>query len=247
MRFKDRIAVVTGGASGLGKAIAQGFAAEGATVVIFDVAEETARLTAAEIDPDGKKVVAMRVDCTSGPEVRQAVDAVVARFGGIDVLVNNVGWSESVPFLESNEVLWRKVLDLNLMSTLLCAHAVLPHMVQRNSGRIVNIASIAGRQPRPKAVAYGAAKAGVISVTRSLAVAVAASNIRVNGVAPGPLDTELIRQLEPAHAQAILDRATLKRWGQPAEIASVVLFLASDEASFVVGQTVHVDGGNEML
>lgn len=247
MRFADRTVIVTGGASGLGKAIARGFAAEGGTVVLFDVAEEKARLTAAEIDPGGTKAIPMRVDCTQGPEVRQAVGEVVARLGRIDILVNNVGWSESVPFLDSDEALWRKVLELNLICTLLCSHAVLPHMVRRRSGRIVNIASIAGRQPRPTAVAYGAAKAGVISVTKSLAVALAPFNVRVNGVAPGPLDTDLIRQLEPAHAQGILDRVTLKRWGQPPEVASVVLFLASDEASFVVGQTVHVDGGNEML
>jgi NAD(P)-dependent dehydrogenase (short-subunit alcohol dehydrogenase family) len=246
VRFKDRIAVVTGAASGLGKAIAQAFAGEGATAVLLDVAEERLRATAAGIDPDGKRAIAMRVDCTRGSEVKSAVDAVVARLGRIDVLVNNLGWSESVPFLESDEALWRRVLDINLISTLLCSHAVLPHMVQRDFGRIVNIASIAGRQPRPKAVAYAAAKAGVISLTKSLAVAVASSNIRVNAVAPGPLDTELIRQLEPAHAQAILDRSTLKRWGQPAEVASVVLFLASDDATFIVGQTVHVDGGNEM-
>lgn len=246
MRFADRVAVVTGGANGLGRAIARGFAAEGATVVLFDVAGEKAALTAAEIDREGKRAVPMQVDCTNGPEVRQAVSAVLARFERLDILVNNVGWSESVPFLDSDETLWRRVLELNLISTLLCSHAVLPHMARRNYGRIVNVASIAGRQPRPTAVAYAAAKAGVISVTKSLAVAMAAAGIRVNAVAPGPLDTDLIRQLAPAHAQAILERVTLKRWGQPAEVAGVVLFLASDEASFVVGQTVQVDGGNEM-
>jgi len=167
--------------------------------------------------------------------------------GRIDILINNLGWSESVPFLESDEALWRKVLDLNLMSTLLCCHAVLPYMMKQQYGRIVNIASIAGRQPRPMAVAYGAAKAGVISVTKSLAVAMAPYNIRVNCIAPGPMDTDLIRQLRPEHAEAILRRVTLGRWGQPEEVADAVLFLASDEAMYIVGQTLAVDGGNNML
>ena len=247
MRFKDRVTIITGGASGLGKVTAQGFAREGSTVIILDILEEKARSTAQEIEAQGGKAVPMKVDTTKGQEVKSVVGKIAEEQGRIDILINNLGWSESVPFLESDEALWRKVLDLNLMSTLLCCHAVLPYMMKQQYGRIVNIASIAGRQPRPMAVAYGAAKAGVISVTKSLAVAMAPYNIRVNCVAPGPMDTDLIRQLRPEHAEAILRRVTLGRWGQPEEVANAVLFLASDEAMYIVGQTLTVDGGNNML
>lgn len=247
MRFKDRVTIITGGASGLGKITAQGFAREGSTVIILDILEEKARSTAQEMEAQGGKAVQIKVDVTKGQEVKSVVGKIAEEQGRIDILINNLGWSESVPFLESDEALWRKVLDLNLMSTLLCCHAVLPYMMKQQYGRIVNIASIAGRQPRPMAVSYGAAKAGVISVTKSLAVAMAPYNIRVNCIAPGPMDTDLIRQLRPEHAEAILRRVTLGRWGQPEEVANAVLFLASDEAMYIVGQTLAVDGGNNML
>ena len=247
MRFKDRVAIITGGASGLGKVTAQGFAREGGTVIILDIAGEKARSTVEKITSQGGKAVAIKADATKGQEVKSAVAKIAEEQGRIDILINNLGWSESIPFLESDEALWRKVLNLNLISTLNCCHAVLPYMVKQQYGRIVNIASIAGRQPRTMAVAYGAAKAGVISVTKSLAVAMAPYNIRVNCVAPGPMDTDLIRQLRPEHTEAILKQVTLGRWGQPEEIANAVLFLASDEASYIVGQTLTVDGGNEML
>jgi len=247
VRFKDRVTIITGGASGLGKITAQGFAREGSTVIILDILEEKARSTAQEMEAQGGKAVQIKVDVTKGQEVKSVVGKIAEEQGRIDILINNLGWSESVPFLESDEALWRKVLDLNLMSTLLCCHAVLPYMMKQQYGRIVNIASIAGRQPRPMAVSYGAAKAGIISVTKSLAVAMAPYNIRVNCIAPGPMDTDLIRQLKPEHAEAILRRVTLGRWGQPEEVANAVLFLASDEAMYIVGQTLAVDGGNNML
>ena len=247
MRFKDRVTIVTGGAGGLGKVTAQDFAREGSTVIILDIIEEKARSVAGEIEALGGKAVATKVDATKRQEVKRAVEKIAREWGRIDILINCLGWSESVPFLESDEALWRKVLDLNLISMLLCCHAVLPYMIKQQYGRIVNIASIAGRQPRPMAVAYGAAKAGVISVTKSLAVAMAPCNIRVNCVAPGPMDTDLIRQLKPEHAEAILRQVTLGRWGQPEEVANAVLFLASDEALYIVGQTLTVDGGNNML
>jgi len=247
VRFKDRVTIVTGGASGLGKVTAQDFAREGSTVIILDILEEKARSVAREIEALGGKAVATKVDATKGQEVKSAVEKIAREWGKIDILINCLGWSESVPFLESDEALWRKVLDLNLISMLLCCHAVLPYMIKQQYGRIVNIASIAGRQPRPMAVAYGAAKAGVISVTKSLAVAMAPYNIRVNCIAPGPMDTDLIRQLKPEHAEAILKQVTLERWGQPEEVAAAILFLASNEASYIVGQTLTVDGGNNML
>lgn len=245
MRFKDRVTIVTGGASGIGKATAQGFAKEGGTVIILDRLEEEARSTAKGIESQGGKAVAIKVEATEGQEVKSALEKIAEKWGRIDILINNIGSSESVSFLETDEALWRKVLDLNLMVPLFFCRAVLPYMVKQQYGRIVNIASIAGRQPRPMAVAYSAAKAGVISITRSLAVAMAPYNIRVNCVAPGTIETAFAKEVK--HVEDILKQATLGRWGQPEEVAAAVLFLASDEASYIVGQTLAVDGGNNML
>lgn len=247
MRFKDKVTIVTGGASGIGRAIAQGFAREGSTVMILDILGEEARNTAGEIESQGGKALAIKVDVTRGQEVKSAVDIIAKGQGRIDILINNVGGSESLPFLEADEAIWRKVLDLNLMAPLFFCHSVLPYMVGQKYGRIVNVASTAGRQPRPFGVAYGAAKAGVISITKSLAVAMAPYNIRVNCIVPGTIDTKALKLLRPEVVEASLSRVALGRLGQPEEVASAALYLASDEASYIVGQSLGVDGGNEML
>ncbi|MFQ5997192.1 MAG: SDR family NAD(P)-dependent oxidoreductase [Dehalococcoidales bacterium] len=247
MRFKDKVTIVTGGASGLGKAIAQGFAKEEAFVIILDKSEDEAKRTTREIESQGGSAVAIRVEATDGREVRSVIAEIAEKWGRIDILINNIGGGESIPFLETDEALWHKILELNLIVPLRFCHAVLPYMVKQKYGRVVNIASIAGRQPRPMAVIYSAAKAGVISITRSLAVAMAPYNIRVNSVSPGIMDTALAKQVRPEHMAPILKQTSLGRWSQPEEVAAAVLFLASDEASYIVGQSLHVDGGNCML
>ncbi len=247
MRFRDKVTIVTGGASGLGKAIARGFAEEEAFVIILDKLEGEAERTVKEIESQGGRAVAIKVEATDGQEVGSVVREIVRKWDRIDILINNIGGGESVPFLETDETLWRKVLELNLMIPLRFCHAVLPYMVKQQYGRVVNIASIAGRQPRPMAVIYSAAKAGVISITRSLAVAMAPYNIRVNSVGPGIMDTALARQAGPEHMEPIFKQTALGRWSQPEEVAAAVMFLASDEASYIVGQNLHVDGGNCML
>lgn len=247
MRFKDKVTIVSGGADGLGRCISLGFGREGSLVYICDIALNKAGKTVREIEAAGGRAYPLKVDVSRRADIQQAVDRVLAEQKRIDILVNNVGWTDTLPFLETDEQRWRRVIDLNLICTMNFCHVVLPHMMARKSGRIVNIASIAGRQPRPLAVAYGAAKAGVISVTKSLAVAMAPYNIRVNCVAPGAMDTPLLKQLSPEHSQPILARTAMKRAGQPEEVAEAVLFLASDEASYIDGQTLAVDGGNEML
>jgi len=248
MPFKDRVTLVTGGADGIGKAIAEGFARESADVIILDMAEEKAKRTASEIKSRGGKASVVKCDATNPQEVKDTVKQVIDKWGRIDILANNIGWNEAIPFLESDEALWYKSLNINLLVPMRFCHAVLPHMIKQKFGRIVNIASIAGRQPRPMAVAYSAAKAGVIAITRSLAVAMAPYNIRVNCVAPAIVDTELLRkQAPPEHLGPILKQSTMGRLGKPEEIAAGVLFMASDEASYVLGQTLHVDGGNCML
>jgi len=173
VRFKDKVTIVTGGARGIGRAIAQCFGREGASVIILDKEEEEARNNAKEIESQGGKATALKVDALQEQEVKDVVKKIVAERGRIDILVNNIGWNEAIPFLETDEALWRWSIDINLLVPLRFCHAVLPHMVKQKYGRVVNIASIAGRQPRPHAVAYSAAKAGVIAITRSLAVAMA--------------------------------------------------------------------------
>jgi len=247
MRFKDKITIVTGGACGLGRAIAQGFSKEGALVIILDKLEEEAKNIAKGIESEGGKAAALKVDATQGQEVINTVEKIAEKWDRIDILINNIGWNETIPFLETDEALWRKSLDINLLVPLRFCRAVLPYMVKQKYGRVVNIASIAARQPRPMAVAYSAAKAGVIAITRSLAVAMAPYNIRVNCIAPAMIETDLLKQSAPEHVEPILKQTTLGRLSKPEEIANAVLFLASDEASYIVGQTLHVDGGNCML
>ena len=247
MRFKDQITIVTGGARGLGRGIARCFGREGASVIILDKEEKEAINNAKEIESQGGKAVAMKVDALQGQEVKNTVEKIVEKWGRIDILINNIGWNEAIPFLETDEALWRRSIDINLLVPLRFCHAVLPHMVKQKYGRVVNIASIAGRQPRPMAVAYSAAKAGVIAITRSLAVAMAPYNIRVNCVAPSMIDTGLLKQSTPEHIEPILKQTLLHRLSDPEEIARAVLFLASEEASYIDGQTLHVDGGNCLL
>lgn len=247
MKFKDKVTLVTGGACGLGRAIARCFAKEGALVIILDKAEEEAGNTAREIESQEGRAVALKVDATQGKEVTNVVDEIAEKWGRIDILINNIGWNECVPFLETDEELWRMSLDINLLVPMRFCRAVLPYMVKQQYGRVVNIASIAGRQPRPVAVTYSAAKAGVIAITRSLAVAMAPYNVRVNCIAPALIETELLRQNTPELLGPILKQTTLGRYCKPEEIAAAVLFFASDEASYIVGQSLHVDGGNCML
>ena len=247
MRFKDKVTIVTGAANGIGKAIAQGFAREGGIVVILDRLEEEARNVAEGIESQGGRAEAMKVEATEGEEVKSVVKKIAEKWGRIDILINDIGWVEIVPFLETDEAIWRKSLDLNLLIPLRFCREVLPYMVKQQYGRIVNIASIAARQPRPMAVAYSAAKAGVIAMTRSLAVAMAPYNIRVNSVSPGTIATAQTKGSDPKHLDPILKPVTLGRLGEPEEVAVAVLFMASDEASYIVGQGLNVDGGNSML
>ncbi|MFH1015763.1 MAG: SDR family NAD(P)-dependent oxidoreductase [Chloroflexota bacterium] len=250
MRFKNQITIVTGGAMGIGKAIAQAFGREGATVLILDKQEVKARKMAAEIKASGGKAEVVTLDATKVEEVKATIVKIIADLGRIDILVNNIGWSENIAFLETDELLWRKVIDLNLLVPMSFCRYVLPYMAERKSGRIINIASIGGRQPRPNAVAYGAAKAGVISMTKSLAQSMAQHHIRVNAVAPGPIETALAKEMRKANPEGyavVLKQAAMGRMGEPEEIARAVLFLASDEAAFITGQTLNVDGGNCMI
>jgi 3-oxoacyl-[acyl-carrier protein] reductase len=244
MRLANKVAIVTGSGRGIGREMARLFAAEGAKVAIADVDEENARGTAAEIAAAGGEACPVGVDIADPDQVESLTRSVADRWGRLDVLVNNAGVGLNKPFLETTLAEWDRTLRVNLTGTFLCAQAAARVMVRQGSGRIVNVASISGQRGGQGRAAYGAAKAGVILLTRVMAVELALRGVNVNAVAPGPVDTDQSRGTHtPATRRAYHDRIPLGRYGEHREVAAAVLFLASDEASFVNGAVLNVDGG----
>jgi len=244
VRLEGRKALVTGGARGIGAAISRRLAAEGADVVIGDLDEEGAAEVAGEIDGE-----AVKLDVTD----LESANAAVEKTGKLDILVNNAGTDEFGFFVDTTPEQWEKVIGVNLMGVLHCTHAAFPKMQEAGYGRIVNIASEAGRVGSKGSAVYSAAKGGVISFTKVMAREGARFKINVNGIAPGPIETPLLMQaLEFGEiGQKIVDNmkagTQLRRLGQPEEVAAVVAFLASDDASYVTGEIVGVSGGMGMV
>jgi NAD(P)-dependent dehydrogenase (short-subunit alcohol dehydrogenase family) len=244
MRLGNKVAVITGSGRGIGREMARLFAAEGASVAVADVNEETARRTAGEIAAAGGDALAVRTDIAAPDQVEALVRAVLGRWGRLDVLVNNAGVGLNRPCLETTLEEWDHVLRTNLTGTFLCAREAARVMVRQGGGRIVNIASISGQRGGQGRAAYGSAKAGVILLTRVMAVELAPQGVAVNAIAPGPVDTDQSRHNHtPATRRAYHDRIPQRRYGEHREIAAAALFLASDEASFVNGAVLNVDGG----
>ena len=242
-RLDDKIAIVTGGGQGIGQAIAEKLATEGATVIVTDVDEATAAQTAAALPA----AVAIRADVTDGQGVQALADRVAAQFGRIDVLVNNAGWDKASPFVDSDPADWDRAIAVNLYGVLHTCRAVLPVMAGQGSGAVVNLGSDAGRVGSSGEAVYSAAKGGVIAFTKSLAREMARHRVRVNCVCPGPTDTALFASFAgPKLREALTKAIPFGRLGQPADVANVVAFLASEEASFVTGQTISVSGGLTM-
>jgi len=242
-RLEDKIAIVTGAGRGIGKAIAGKLAAEGATVVVADLDEATAKATADELP----NAVGVLVDVTGREDVQALADRVAGQFGRIDVLVNNAGWDKASAFTESDPADWDRAIAVNLYGVLHTCQAVLPVMTGQGHGAVVNLGSDAGRVGSSGEAVYSAAKGGVIAFTKSLAREMARHQIRVNCVCPGPTDTQLFAEFAgPKLREALTKAIPFRRLGQPDDVAGIVAFLASDEASFITGQTVSVSGGLTM-
>jgi 2-hydroxycyclohexanecarboxyl-CoA dehydrogenase len=249
-RFEDQVAIVTGAASGIGRATAIRLAEEGAAVVIADVNAEGAGSVARSISEGGGRALALQVDVTDAPGVRAMTERAVTAFGKVDILVSNAGWDRAAPFVDTDEELWDRIIAINYRGHLATCHAVLPYMRERGKGRIVTVASDAGRVGSSGEVVYSGAKGAVIAFTKGLAREVARDGINVNCVAPGLVDTPLLAGIAEGHEKliaAIVRSIPLGRTGVPEEIAAAICFFASPDAAYITGQTLSVNGGLAML
>jgi 2-hydroxycyclohexanecarboxyl-CoA dehydrogenase len=244
--LSGKVALVTGAAQGIGRGIAETLTQLGAAVIVAD--KNTAEAEAAA-DALGPKAVALTVDVTDREQVFRCVEQARAQFGRIDALVNNAGWDKVEPFLESDEKDWDRVIRINLYGPLYFLKATLPVMVAQGGGRVVNIASDAGRVGSSGEAVYSATKGGLIALSKTLAREMARHHITVNAVCPGPADTALfaeVRAANPGLGEALVRAIPLRRLAQPADIGAAVAYLVSDEAAYVTGQTLSVSGGLTM-
>ena len=242
-----RVALVTGGAQGIGRAIALALAADGRAVAVGDLLEDKARETAGEIEAAGGSALATRLDVTDSSSVAAALEEVEAGLGPVDVLVNNAGWDELRLFLDTDEEFWRRVVEVNYLGCVRVTHAALGGMVEREWGRVVNIGSDAGRVGSSLESIYAGAKGGMIAFTKTIARESARAGVTANTVCPGPTDTPLLRGMADAQGEKLIEslrRAVpMRRLGEPEEVAAAVAFLAGEPAAWITGATLEVDGG----
>lgn len=256
MRLNGKVAIVTGGAQGMGRAICERYVLEGASVVIADLNPDGAQQAAQELSGTDGKVVAVAVDVRDQTQVQQMVDAAVEHFGGVDILVNNAGVGKIIPFLDTTEADWNFIFDINCKGLLWSSQAAARQMIaQGRGGKIINLASQAGRRGEALVLAYCASKACVISMTQSIALALAPHNINVNAIAPGIVDTPFWEEVDKQFAallgmdvgepkRTFVKSIPLGRIEQPEDITGAAVFLASADSNYVTQQTLNVDGGN---
>ncbi len=245
MKLKDKIAIVTGAGAGMGKATSLMFAREGASVVACDVNEKTVAETAREIEALGRQALAIQADVSNYAETKRMGEKALERFGRVDILINNAGVGDVRKFTEIKESDWDRILGINLKSVFNCTQAVISGMIARRSGRIISISSVAGVTGTAMHVHYSAAKGGIVSFTKALAKEVGQYGITVNAIAPGMIDTQFGG---PGGApeqvkRAFMEKVVLGRIGKPEEISAACLYLASDDAGYITGQVLNVNGG----
>ena len=249
MRVRGKVAIITGGAEGIGKETALLFGREGAKIVIIDYDNEKGIQTEKTLNERGIENLFIKADVRNSAEVQQIAEQALKRFGKIDILVNNAGAAGAVPVVELTEDNWDRIIDTNLKGVYLCCKYIIPKMIEGGGGVIVNMASVLGFIGRERASAYNAAKGGVVTLTKNMALDYVASNIRVNAVCPGFVDTDLVRRYvnnsdNPAKTyDELVKLHPMGRLAKPEEIAYSVLFLSSDESSFITGSCLIIDGG----
>lgn len=248
LSLQDKVAVVTGGSRGIGRAIALELARRGAKIVVnYNKSPEAAEAVVSEIQDSGGQAAAFQADVADAGAAQNLIKFAIETFGDLHILVNNAGITRDKLIMMITEEDWDAVLDTNLKSTFICSKAAVRHMIRKRYGRIINIASVAGQMGNPGQTNYSASKAGQIGFTKALAREVAGRNITVNAVAPGFVDTEILLAMPPETLEAALKLVPLGRKGQPEEIAYAVAFLASDQAAYITGQVLGVDGGMAMM
>lgn len=246
MEFKEQTVMVTGGARGIGKAIAESFAGKGANLVIADISLEAAEATAGEIAAQGVKARALKLDVSKSAEIESAFRDIVKEFGRIDVLVNNAGITRDSLILRMKEEDWDSVISVNLKGVFLCTKEAVKIMIKQRYGRIVSIASVVAFMGNPGQANYGASKAGIIGLTKTTAREYAARGITVNAVAPGFIATAMTDELNENIKQEMLKSIPAGKFGSVADVANAVVFLTSPDAGYITGQVIHVNGGMYM-
>ena len=243
MELQNKVALVTGGAQGIGKTISEELVRNGAHVVLGDVNLEGAEATAEAINNSGGSASAVKIDVSNPDEVKQVFDSILKDKKPVDILVNNAGITRDGLMIRMKESDWDLVLDINLKGSFLCGQQAAKQMMKQKSGAIVNIASIVGVMGNFGQANYSASKAGVIGLTKTMAREVASRGIRVNAVAPGFIDTEMTRVLDDSVRQALIEQVPLAKLGLPEDVARCVAFLVSDKSSYITGQVINVNGG----
>lgn len=244
MRLKDKVAIITGGARGIGKKISQTFLKEGASVYIFDVNEEEGARTVCELQPayDGK-VIFFKVDITDEKNVEQSIEKIIEAEGRIDILVNNAGITRDNLILRMSLEDWKKVIDINLTGAFICSKHTVKYMVKNRSGKIINISSIVGVHGNAGQSNYSSSKAGIIGLTKTLARELAGRNILVNAIAPGYIETEMTEKLSDKIKEKLMEQIPTGRLGSVDDVAKTALFLASDDSNYITGTVINLDGG----